>query len=229
MPKSSSSNRRPNKGPHRNAKDDTLHRDLQRLIVLNEAETLRMVPSVPDVPRMVLNKDRVFTATFSYNGGNIVSTSAAPTNGALTFILSSVPGYTSWTTSFDSYRIVRAYAEFVPFGITASANATLGQITTAIDYDDSLAMDQAALLQYDTAMLVESARYFERRLVPRAAKALYSGTAFTSYGQDTMAWIDCDSASVPHYGIKYSQGLSSTANTGYTALITLVVNFRNNN
>jgi len=202
---------------------------LLQLVSLNEAQTNRMVPSTGDVPRLHLKKDRVFTASFSYSAGAITSTSMTETSGALAFALSSVPGYTSWTSSFDSYRIIRAYIEFVPFGITAAANATLGQLVTAIDYDDTTPVVQSTLLQYDSAMLVESGKYFERRLVPRAAKALYSGTAFTSYGQDANPWIDGDSPGVPHYGIKYSQSVSSTANTGYTPLVTLVVNFRNNN
>jgi len=196
---------------------------------LNEVQTSKMVPEVPDVPRMKLAKNRVFTASFSYNAPAITSTSTAETQGAIVFTLAAVPGYTSWTQSFDAYRIVAAYVEFVPFGITPSANTTLGQIATAIDYDDSSAVPQMTLFQYDSAMLIQSGAYFERRVVPRAAKALYSGVAFTGYGQDSMTWIDSDSPSVQHYGIKYSQSVSNTAQTGYTPLVTLVVNFRNNN
>lgn len=202
---------------------------LKQLVTLNEAQTNRMVPSLGDIPRLNLRKDRVFTASFAYSASPITSTSTTETSGALAFSLQNVAGYTSWTSSFDSYRIVRVYVEFVPFGISASANATLGQLVTAIDYDDSNATVQSNLLQYDSSMLIETGKYFERRLIPRAAKALYSGTAFTSYGQDEHPWIDGDSPGVPHYGIKYSQSVSNTANTGYTPLVTLLVNFRNNN
>jgi len=233
MPRQSSNNntRNPRRGPSRSANElqEKMLVALQKLVVSNEAETNRMIPSTIDVPRLTLRKDRVFTGSFSYNGGNITSNSTAPNNGAIGIQLSLVPGYTSWTQSFDSYRIARVYVEFIPFGISAAANATLGQITTAIDYDDAAATDMATLLQYDTAMTVESGRYFERRLNPRAAKALYSGTLFNAFGQDQSPWIDSDSPSVPLYGLKYSQSISSTANTGYTVLVTLVVNFRNNN
>jgi len=201
---------------------------LNRIALLNEAETNRMVPSTPDVARMPLRKDRVYTASFSYPAGNITTNSTTETSGAFSFALSNVPGYTSWTSSFDSYRVIRAYVEFVPFISATSANATLGQLATAIDYDDSTAVPQMNLLQYDSAMLIDSGKYFERRLIPRAAKALYSGTAFTSYGQDEMAWCDTSSPTVPYYGLKYSQSVSSSANTPYSVLVTLVVNFRNN-
>lgn len=201
---------------------------VQRLVELNEAQTQKMVPAVQDIPRLKLRKDRVFTASFSYQAPNVTSNSTSESIGAITFALSNVPSFTNWTASFDSYRIIRAYVEFVPFGISAAANATLGQISTVIDYDDATGAFRSDLLQYDSLLIVDTGKYFERRLIPRAAKALYSGTAFTSYGQDEMPWIDADSSSVPHYGIKYSQSISSSANTGYSPLVTLLVNFRNN-
>jgi len=224
--KRNNNNRRSNS--NRNRGPTKVQVALERLVTLNEAETNRMVPSTPDIPRIKLRKDRVFTASFSYSGPPITTNSTSETTGAITFQLSNVTGYTSWTSSFESYRIVAAYVEFVPYIGNTSANATLGQLATAIDYDDATPAFQMTLLQYDSLMLVESGRFFERRVIPRAAKALYSGTAFTSYGQDTQPWIDTSSPSVPHYGIKYAQSVSSTANTPYQSLVTLVVNFRNN-
>jgi len=201
---------------------------VKQLVTLNEAETNRMVPSVSDVPRMPLSKNRVFTASFQYTAPSITTGSSAENAGSLYFQLSNVVDNASWRSCFDAYRIVRVYVEFVPFGITASANATLGQFVSVIDYDDATPVTSDTLLQYDTAMMVQSGLYHERRLVPRTAKALYSGT-FTSYGQDTTPWIDTDSPSVQHFGIKYVQSISSTANTVYRPLVTMVVNFRNNN
>lgn len=223
-----SKNRRPNSNRMVSSANNRLEESLQRLITLNEAETNRMVPSTPDIPRLRLRKDRVYTASFSYTGGTITANSTAETTGAFSFQLSNVTGYTSWTSSFESYRIVAAYVEFVPFITTTTANNTQGQLATAIDYDDASPLFQMNLLQYDSFMLVDSAKYFERRVVPRAAKALYSGSAFTAYGQDTQPWIDTSSPSVPHYGIKYSQSVASSANTPYQVVCTLVVNFRNN-
>ena len=214
--------------PHESAVMERLEETLKRLVTLNEAQTNRMVPSTPDIPRMLLAPNRVFTASFQQSAGLITSNSTSETTGALYFSLSGISGYTTWTGSFDSYRIVRIYVEFVPFGIVASANATLGQLTTAIDYDDANTTLNDTLLQNDTSMVVQTGTYFERRLRPRTAKAMYSGT-FTSYGQDDESWIDTDSPNVQYYGVKYSQSISSSANTGYRPLITYVVNFRNNN
>jgi len=203
---------------------------LQELVRYNEAETLRMVPNAPDVPRIRLGKNRVFTMSFSYIAPAITTNSTTENFSALSFALSSVPGYTSWTQSFDAYRIIAAYVEFVPTGITPSANATLGfQFITAIDYDDVTPVPQTGLLQYDSAMLVQSGMFHERRLVPRAAELLYQNPAVSGYGQATMRWIDADSPGVLHYGLKYSASISSSAQTIYTPLVTLVVNFRNGN
>jgi hypothetical protein len=187
-----------------------------------------MEPDIPDVPRMRLANKRVYTTAFSYTAINITGNSATPNNGALTFALANASDYTSWTNCFDSYRIVQVHVEFVPasIGLTGTSNMN-GILYSAIDYDDATTLDSTGLLQYDTVQVVNSPQFFERRLQPRAAKALYSGVAFSGYGQDTAPWIDANSPSVQHYGIKYSQSITSSAVTTYSVIVTMFVNFRN--
>jgi len=209
------------------AKDDKIITLLRRLVQLNEAETLRMIPGTPDVPRIIIRKDRIYTASFQQTFAPVTVNSTAESNFSMSFALSNADGYTPWTQCFDSYRIIQVVVEFISFGITPTANATLGTFTTAIDYDDATAVTSTVLTQYDTCMQVPSGQFFERRLRPRCAKALYSG-AFTSYGQDESTWIDTSSPTVQYYGIKASASVSSSANTIYRPLITYYVQFRNN-
>lgn len=200
---------------------------MKRLVLLNEAQTNRELPSVPDVPPLLLSKNRVFTASLTMSLPPITSNSSAPTIGAYTFTLAGFPGFNSWATSFDQYRIVQVRVDFAPSG---SSSATLpGQIATAIDLDDSTAPTSVSdLLQYDTSMLVTSGTFFERRFTPRVANAIYSGGAFSAYGS-VKQWIDCDSNSAQHYGLKYVQTVSNTASTPYAPIATAYINFRYNN
>jgi len=207
--------------------DRRMNSMLQRLVLLNEAQTNRMIPVVPDIPKRKLPKDRITRLAFELQLANIVSNSTAPVTGAYAITLSGFPGYNSPATTFDSYRITYISINFVPFGITAAANATLGQLTTAIDYADASPVDQSQLLQNDTSMVVQTGQFFERRFVPRIAVAAYSG-AFTSYAQSEGEWVDTSSPAVQYYGLKYSQSISSSANTGYSPYVYAIVEFKNN-
>jgi hypothetical protein len=201
---------------------------LKQLVSLQDQSRIRMEPDIPDVPRMRLAPQRCFTGAFSYTALNITGNSTTPTNGAITFALSNATDYTSWVNCFDSYRIAHVQVEFIPasIGLTGTSNMN-GILYSAIDYDDATTLDSTGLLQYDTVQVVNSPQFFERRLVPRAAKAMYSGAVFNGYGQDTAPWIDTNSPAVQHYGVKYSQSITSSAVTTYSVVVTMFVNFRN--
>jgi len=200
---------------------------LSRLVLLNEAQTNRMIPVVADIPKRKLPSGRITRLAFELQLSTITSNSTAENFGSYAFTLTGFPGSASPIATFDSYRIVYLSVNFVPFGISAAANATLGQFTTAIDYADATPVTQSQLLQNDTSMVVQTGQFFERRFQPRTAVAAYSG-AFTSYAQDENSWIDTTSPAVQYYGLKFSQSTSSTANTGYQPYVYAIVEFRNN-
>jgi len=205
------------------------HTDLlKQLVSLQDQTRNRMEPDVTDIQRMRLGANRTFTTAFTYGGNNITGNSTTPTNGALSFQLSNATDYQSWLACFDSYRILQVHLEFVPASIGVTGTTTTnGVIYTCLDYGDATVLDATGILQYDTCQIVNSPQFFERRLVPRVAKALYGGVTFTSYGQDTRPWIDSNSPNVQHYGLKYSQTVTSSAVTSYTVQTTLFVQFRN--
>jgi len=217
------------KAKHQNAKAEMMSQTslLKELVNLQDQTRTRMEPDVEDIPRMRLAPRRVYTTSFSYTAAQITGNSTAPTNGAITFALANAQDYMSWVNVFDAYRIVHVQVEFIPasVGLTGTSN-TNGILYTCLDYDDATTLDSTGILQYDTCQAVSSPQFFERRLIPRTAKALYSGTLFNGYGQD-ISWIDTNSPSVQHYGVKYSQSITSSAVTTYSVVTTLFVNFRN--
>jgi len=225
MTKRRNNKTRPAGGRKQNKNQNSL---MNRLVSYEDQSRNRMEPSVPDVPRLALKAKKVYTTTLSLMLPNITGSSTVPTQGAIAVQLASFPDYVSWTNCFDAYRIIHIDVEFIPFGIGVTGTTqTNGTFYSCIDYDDATPIDFGTILQYDTRQIVPSGVYFERRFVPRAAVAMYSGVAFTSYGQSTSQWIDSSSPSVQHYGLKYYSTVSSSAVTLYTPIVTATISFRN--
>ncbi len=180
-------------------------------------------PETPDLPRMVLKKQKVYTFVRHINLANIATT-ASDTSGSYVFSLSSLPGYTDFTSLFDQYRIVQVTVCFSPINQTAVG----APIITAIDYDDNNTPVSADdLRQYDTSRTCVATRYFERTLSPRAAIAAYSGSAFTAYASSPEnLWIDMASPGIPYYGLKYYWTGRTGATAGYQVDARFVLQFR---
>jgi len=212
----------------RSGREEQVVQLLKELVEFQDQSRNRMVPEITDVPMIWLSRKRTYTTAFSYTYPVITANSSTPTTGAIAFSLGAVPDIASAAAFFESYRILQARVEFVPYGVglTGTSN-TNGTIYTAIDYDDANApTDESILVQYDSLQSVQSSTFFERRLEPRAAKAMYSGTLFNGYGQEKHPWIATNSLNVQHYGLKYVQTISSSAVTTYRPLVTLIVQFR---
>jgi len=132
--------------------------------------------------------------------------STADVLGVIYFTLDNLLGYTEFTTLFDQYRIDFAEVRFRPmynqFTVNnPSTGALYPPILTVIDYDDANTITKAQALEFSTCREVSVAKSFSRKLVPKFAVAAYSGT-FTSYAPKT-GFVDCNSPSVQHYGVKY--------------------------
>jgi hypothetical protein len=157
-------------------------------------------PDVRDIQLARFNSKRIFN--FDFTQVNLISTSAvSETDGAISFQLNNLTGYTALTSLFDQYRIIGVHVQFTPSqSVYTSAAAP---IYTVLDYDDSAATATTALSQYDTLKIAPATVYFQRDLKPRAAVAMYSGT-FASFGNTGSMWIDSASPAVVYYGLKYA-------------------------
>lgn len=200
-----------------------LLKDIKELQIL---EIKGNLPPVPDVQWLRIKKDRIYSFEKSYSVGTISSSTTLDVASAITFQLSSFPEASSFQTIFDAWRISQVRVVFTPQAIGLNST-NVPPLTTVIDYDDSTALTQASLLEYDTAMTTMQGQVHIRVLNPRKAVAEYSGTAFTGYGQAPQSqWSDTNSTNTPYYGLKYVLPLAAAVQT-YTVTATVLLQFRN--
>lgn len=195
---------------------------LQQLVALNRQQMQYPLPNTPDLQFPTLKQNKVHTFVSDVPYTTITTATGGPVSGAISFSLSQFPDVTAFTGLFDTYRIIFAKVIFNPI---SSVPPLGGSFATAIDYDD--ASSSAAILSMDTSQQVPLGHYHERNFVPRVAIALYSG-AFTSFGQMKKEWIDQSSATVVHYGLKYTTPVAASAVPVYDVQVRIVLQTRNN-
>jgi len=135
------------------------------------------------------------------------------TYGASQFSLNQLAEYASWTTVFDQYRIlvVECVLEF-PMNESTSITSDPGRWVSVIDTDDATVPTSLDVLtSYSTAVSSSATQSHFHRWAPGVAVDLYTG-AFGGFGTAVSPWIDCASANVVHYGLKY--GCSPGAGAG---------------
>jgi len=117
------------------------------------------------------------------------------------FSLGDLPLASSITGLFDQYAIFAVYIRTIINYSTTSAVVSPTYVT-AIDYDNVANIGNIATLRtYSTQLTTPIAEVQERYIEPCNAPALYSGSAFTHYGQARM-WVDSANNSTPHYGFR---------------------------
>lgn len=149
-----------------------------------------------------------------------------PTLGSLLTSLSNYAGYANFATLFDQYRFVQIEAWINPPASQATPGTPeIGTWISVVDLDDSGApASYAACSAAQGAMQTSVLSAHYHRWKPAVDVALYSG-AFTSYGNLQDQWIDCSSAGVNQYGLKYAVSATSTAMT-FNVIFRATVEFR---
>lgn len=151
------------------------------------------------------------------------------------FTLAMLPNYTDFTNLYDEYCITKAVIRFIPkiSQVTAQSgvstpNELLTQLHTAIDYDDSAALPTATALneitQYQSHRMSRGHQTHTRVLVPKIEVTGSSGQYPKAF-----QWIDCDTPTVLHNGVKVVVPKLPIANTVmyYDAMVTLYFKCRN--
>ena len=156
------------------------------------------------------------TKTISCNFG-----ASGYTTDSRSFTLSDVTDYSEFTNLYDKYMItgVKVYFDY-------SMSATPGGNTTSlyypklfvkIDKDDSAvptlnemtSSTQVKVLRFNATNNTRSIY-----LRPSCLTNIYNGMLFDAHGSNGKRWLDCNNASVPHYGMKLlAQGVPD-ANLG---------------
>jgi len=156
-------------------------------------------------PMSAPRRDRAVTFRRTYSI-TILSANTGVTANGFSFALSNLPNYTEFTSLFDQYRILQASVSFLPYANSSSSGAVSGSfpgiIASAIDYDDASLPGATDLQQYESYKRNPAFEEFVRTIKPRVAIAAYNGSTFTGYVNRYAPWIDANSPSVPHYGLK---------------------------
>jgi hypothetical protein len=198
---------------------------LDSLILSSKAQEIKQLPCVPDVSRMVIRANKVYTIERTFNFGPLTA-AVAGTYGVIAPSLSSLPAVADFTALFDQYRIAQMRVRFEPVSSAGYSTTQIQSLVTAIDYDDATPPTlETDLLQYQTVMITSPGVPFERVLNPHAAIAAYSG-AFTSYAQ-FAGWIDVASPTVQYYGLKYAIPPSTALDILYNVYVSLIINLKN--
>lgn len=198
-------------------------KDIRELQLLEIGGAL---PPVPDVTWMRTKKDKIYTVQKGVSFTSLSSSSTIDSAASYTFSLSQIPEAASYQNVFDTWRISQVQVRFTPQSIGLNSTS-ISPLSTAIDYDDSIVLSQASMLEYDTCMTTMTQREHVRTLIPRKAVAEYSGSAFTGYGQAVPGqWTDSNSANTPYYGLKAVIPVSGAAQT-YSVFAIITLQFKN--
>lgn len=115
---------------------------------------------------------------------------------------------------FDQYRILairfNLRAQQNAIGLTTNSTTTVTPIYCVIDYDDASSLGSAnAAMAYSNCLVLSPGQSCSRTFKPRAAMAAYNGT-FGGYASVASPWIDANSNTVQHYGVKlYIPGVTA--------------------
>jgi len=218
-------NRRARRGARR-SRPQTGAQSLQALksiVQMQEVQVRGTEPQVPDVPRLILKRNKVYTVSQATQLSVITTSTTVDTAIGYSFNLGNFPDYTSYTSVFDAYRLVQIVVEFIP----RQSSINDPPLYSILDYDDSATPSALSVLQqYDTLKMTQAGQIHTRVLNPRIAIAAYS-VSFSSFAQaNSMVWIDSANVNVQYYGVKiYIQAGANV--TTYDVTVRSTMQFRN--
>lgn len=151
-------------------------------------------------------KPLFITATGAAPHGNDVPWSYIPT-------LADVTNSSEFTALYDQYQIKGVKVEIIPKftqmdGLTGSSpgvpasSMQLPNIASVLDYDGIGTFNTMDVLcEYQNLKMTRGNRVHKRYFKPAVQSAVYQGLASTGYNPKKNVWLDCNNASVPHYGL----------------------------
>jgi len=160
-------------------------------------------------PRQTANLTKVFDIIQSVTYSAFASDTVVETKGAINFALAQLNDFSSYQNIFDLYRIAMVEVTFRPRASMSTAGTANypGMLYTVVDLTDSTSLVGTTLNEYPGVIVSEATKLHRHTFVPSIAVAAYAG-AFTSYMNEVSPWIDCNSSSVQHYGVKYALTIS---------------------
>lgn len=181
----------------------------------------------PRIGRMLISPPNVHTFKRSVYTASALSVTTANVYSAFSFNLNAVPNSSEFTSLFDQYRVDYIKIKILPRGSSAEAgtNNNVGKIFSVIDYDDDTvptSIDQ--LMQYPNVKTTRTTSDHTRSFRPQFASSVYGSAVLTGYGA-RRGWLDCESSTVPHYGMKIA--IQGTAGAQvFDVLIEYILSFK---
>jgi hypothetical protein len=164
-----------------------------------------------------LGDSKIFTVTKLVDLGiSFTSTSLAQGLYGVSFKLSDVSEYVSFTNLWDQYRIDFVELMLLPESqpsTTSAASVPFANLIVVSDFDDSFPLANWALhLNYQNATILSPGRRHTRKIKPHSSldtNVLGSPTAAMNV---TSPWIDSAQPNVLHYGFKVGVQQSTSTN-----------------
>jgi len=156
---------------------------------------------------------------------SLASTTTVVSENNFSFTLNSLSNVSSLTTVFDQYCIYSVTVTFTYGSINTGFLAPL-DLYTAIDYDNTTNIGLSGIqnfASYNESIIVPGTSLV-RTVKPCVALAAYTG-AFTGYTTGRV-WIDCNSTTVNHYGLRTIIGIAGSA-LALSVSTSYIVGFRN--
>jgi len=159
------------------------------------------------------NRVYEFVQSYEIPAAHVTSTTLA-TFSAYNFTISSLDQAASLSAVFDQYAIKHIQVTLIPrVGVADAVAQNYGLFTSVIDFDDAnLLTTVGQALDYQNAVTTRGTDTHVRSWVPHAAFAAYSG-AFSSYANVASPWVDWNSTTVQHYGLKAASTSTSSVIT----------------
>lgn len=136
----------------------------------------------------------------------IIVNSGTPIGYAFQQTLSQLPNFTDFTNLYDQYMIKKVVVKMIPkisqhnLTTTTIGNADLPQVHSVVDYDDGTTPTSVSqLVEYQSHKMTRGNKIHVRSFVPKIELT----TDGTANAPKSYQWIDCDSATVNHRGLKW--------------------------
>lgn len=157
--------------------------------------------------------------------------SATPLGYAFEQKFSQLPNVTDFTNLYDSYMIKKIVVKMIPkisqhnLATTTIGNADLPQLHSVVDYDDATTPTSVSqLVEYQSHKMTRGNQIHTRVLVPKVELTTDAANAPKAF-----QWIDCDSTTVNHRGLKFWFNAPQSANMSiyYDMLVTVYFSCKN--
>lgn len=139
-------------------------------------------------------------------GTPIADTYGYQFGASMEFKLNNVIDPTDFTSLYDRYKIKGVKVKITPLQnvSTAAGTGILPMLCYALDFDDSaVPTSYEDVARKGFAKTKTLGRAISIYVKPKLSSEIFSGNVLSpGYGINKPMWIDCNSSTVPHYGIK---------------------------